>query len=646
MLTLWSIRANSLNLLYSFMVKISGNTGPVNGPSETPALSLKDKLDLLPQDSGCYLFKDERGKIIYVGKAKVLRNRVRSYFTGGSDGRYQYEKLIARIRDLEIIVTADEVEALVLEANLIQRHRPRFNIDVRHDRSYPYLKVTTEPFPRVFLTRFPEGKGAKYYGPLTDVTRVRDTLNALRQACKIRTCNLKITSNSIKNRKHKICLEYHIGNCDGPCEGLVEKDEYLEGLDKLVKTLHGKGEELIEWLEAHMKALSKEMKYEEAARVRDQLISAQKLATKQQKLTADLNDRDVFGFAREDNDGCIAILRIRNGRLVGREHSTLTRLEGISGHEILSRYLTEYYMPEMRVIPKQILLPVSLPAEVREPVYTFLRRKRDGAVEMRKPERGDYTRLISLANRNASMLLQEFRLAKEKRDRLPQSLQSLQAVLDLPDPPMVIECFDNSNLFGTHPVASMVQFKNARPMKREYRHYRIKTVVGIDDFASMREVVGRRYKRLRAEEKDMPDLVLIDGGIGQVNASREVLDRMNLRHLPLVGLAKRFEEIVLPGDRDNVITLPKSSSALKLLMQIRDEAHRFAITFHRRLRSQTVATSLVTLPGIGEAKAKALLKHFGSLKRLKEATPKQIAEVPGFSEESGKKLLEILHGSE
>ncbi len=625
------------------MSKKTGKTDPHEPSAPEPELRLDEKLELLPKEPGCYLFKDEHGKVIYIGKAKVLRNRVRSYFTGGSDGRYQYEKLVARIRDLEVIVTADEVEALVLEANLISKHRPRFNIDVRHDRSYPYLKVTKEPYPRVFLTRFPEKKeAARYYGPLTDVTRTRDTLNALRQACKIRTCNLSINAAGIRDKKHKICLEYHIGNCEGPCVGLVDRERYNDGVEKLIQTLHGKGEGLIAWLEDHMKELASLRKFEEAARVRDQLQSAQKLTTKQQRMTADLNDRDVFGFAREDNDGCIAVLHIRNGRLVGREHSTLSRLEGSAAHEILARFLAEYYLPEMRRIPRQVLLPVKLPREEREPVFTFLRRKRDAAVELRKPQRGELTRLVALADRNAEMLLQEYRLAKAKRDRLPQSLQGLQAVLDLPEPPTVIECFDNSNIFGSYPVAAMVQFRNARPVKKEYRHYRINGVDGIDDFASMREVVGRRYARLVKEQKDLPDLVLIDGGIGQVNAARQILNEMDLNHLPVAGLAKRHEEIVLPGGKDNVITLAKSSSALKLLMRIRDEAHRFAITFHRRLRSGGIASTLTGMPGIGEAKARALLKHFGSLKRLKEATPEQVAEVPGFSVEGGRALLDKL----
>ncbi len=616
-----------------------------------PLLTIRDRLRLLPKDPGCYLFKDKYGKVIYVGKAKVLRNRVRSYFSGKSDGRYQFDKLVAKIHDFETIVTINEMEALVLEAGMIRKYRPRFNIDVRDDRSYPYLKVTTELFPRIFLTREPRGKNAKYYGPLTDVMRIKDTVFALRRACKVRTCNLRITEESIRRKKHKVCLEYHIGNCEGPCEGLVAPDNYGKEVHRLIDTLHGNSSQLRVLLEERMKKYATNKKYEEAARVRDQLYALQSLIQRQEKLAADIQDRDVFGLAQEDQYGCVAVMRIRNGKLVGRDHSFLSRMRGYSSKEVWTNFIAGYYEPELRHIPSQVLLPEKLDAEDKNLLLEFLSEKRGKKVNIRVPQRGDLVRIVELAKHNAELLLGEHLQAKAKQERIPHSLITLKEHLNLPDLPRIIECFDNSNLFGTHPVAAMVRFKNARPEKREYRHFRIKNVEGIDDFASMREVVERRYTRLLGEEAELPDLVLIDGGIGQVNAARKILDGLGLEYVTTVGLAKRLEEIVFPrvskndskAVTGNVITLPKTSSALKLLMYIRDEAHRFAITYHRKLRAKaSISTTLTTIPGIGESKAKALIRHFGSLKRLKEANPADISEVPGFSEQGGKELLERL----
>ena len=619
----------------------SGGGGDVDS-AKPETLSLKEKLEILPSEPGVYIFRDAKGKVIYIGKAKVLRNRVRSYFSGGPDGRYQYDLLISRIADLETIVTDSEIGALILEANLIRRHHPRFNIEVRDEHTYPYLKVTREPYPRVFLTRQPKDDDAKYYGPLSDVARVRETVGELRKACQIRTCSLKISGKSIAAKKHKLCLEYDLGNCGGPCVGLVGEEEYGAGVERMVKTIHGKSGELIGFLERRMKKLSAELNFEEAARVRDRIAVAKQLSQHQKVLSRSSENQDVFGMAQEDQDGCIAVLKIRDGRLVGRTRSFLSRLGDRDSGEIWSRFLADYYLPQTRIVPERVVLPVELPGEESGVLREFLERRREGKVELAVPKRGSKARLVELARHNAELLLAEHRLAKAKQDRIPHSLKMLQEHLELEKLPQVIECFDNSNLLGTHPVAAMVRFRDARPEKSQYRHYRIKTVEGIDDFASMQEVVGRRYRRLLEEGGDLPDLVLIDGGIGQINAARKVLDDLGLMGLPAVGLAKRLEEIIQPGAPGS-ITLPKTSSALKLLMRIRDEAHRFAITFHRRLRlGSTVSGALTSVDGIGEAKARALLRRFGSLKRLKQATPEQIAEVPGFSVEGGRRLLEEL----
>ncbi|MCB2200759.1 excinuclease ABC subunit UvrC [bacterium] len=619
-----------------------GNPKPRSEEKITPPSSatLEQKLELLPREPGVYIFRDDKGKIIYIGKAKVLRSRVRSYFSGRDDGRYQFPLLVARIADLETIVTDNEVEALILESTLIRRHRPRFNIDVRNDTTYPYLKVTREPYPRVFLTRQPKSDGSKYYGPLTEVKQAKETVNVLRKVTHIRTCNLNITDESIREGKHKVCLEYHLGNCLGPCEGLQSEDEYKQGLQLMVDAVHGKAAPLIDTLEGRMKDYSSKLMFEEAAKTRDQMERTRSLVIRQKVSNLDELNRDIFGYSQEDRDAVIAVLRMRAGRIIGRTHSYLSRFENADRAEIWARYLAEFYVNDSRSVPDEIILPDE-PGESDEwmPLLTYLDDKLGKKVKWITPQRGDKHRLQELATHNAELLLKERIQAKAARDRTPHSLISLAEHLKLENPPRVIECFDNSNLFGQHPVAAMVRFEDARPKKSEYRHYKIKTVIGIDDFGSMQEVVGRRYRRLLKENADMPDLILIDGGKGQVNAARRIADNLGLKQVPVIGLAKRLEEIVFPGSTDP-ITLPLTSSALKLLMQIRDETHRFAITYHRKLRgSAQISSTLESIDGIGESAAKALLKHFGSLKRLKEATPEQIAQVKGFSLTRAKKLV-------
>jgi len=622
-----------------------GEKIPEPSDDSTGDPTLQQKLEMLPTDPGVYLFRDSRERVIYVGKAKNLRSRVRSYFSGRDDGRYQFGNLVRSIAGLEMIVTDNEVEALILEKTLIRRHHPRFNIDVREVTTYPYLKVSREPYPRVFLTRNPKEDGSKYYGPLSDVIRAKDTVSALRKACHIRTCNLNITAESIQQKKHRVCLEYHIGNCLGPCEGLVSNEQYISELQHLVDAVNGRGQGLVAILEQRMKDHAAKMEYEEAARVRDQIEQTKALGTRQKVITLEDINRDVFAFVQEDRDGCMAALRMRHGRIIGRTHSFLTRAEGHRRGELWTHLLADFYLQHTRDVPDEIFLPQPLEGEEAGVLQSFLDERAGHRVNVVIPQRGEKHRLLELANRNAELLLAERREAKAREERLPHSLKMLAEHLRLEQPPRSIECFDNSNLFGQQPVAAMVRFKDARPEKSQYRHYRIKTVTGIDDFASMQEVVGRRYRRLLAEDAVLPDLVLIDGGVGQVNAARKILDQLDLKQLPCVGLAKRLEEIVFPGG--GTITLPRTSSALKLLMQIRDETHRFAITYHRKLRqSAQVSSTLESLPGIGSAKAQALLKHFGSLKRLKEATAAQVAEVPGFSRKGGEQLLRRLRGEE
>jgi excinuclease ABC subunit C len=605
-------------------------------------LSIKEKLNLLPKEPGVYIFRDIHKKIIYIGKAKILRNRVRSYFSGRDDGRAQYPQLVARIHDLETIVTDTEVAALVLEATLIRRHRPKYNIDMRDDKSYPYLKVTKEPFPRIFLTRQPKEDKSKYYGPLTEVTQARDTIDALKKACTIRSCNLKITKTSIKQKKHKLCLEYHIGNCMGPCVGLQSESEYSDSVNLMVDSIYGRGAKLIEMLNQRMKKYSSGLHFEEAAKVRDQIERTKNMAVRKKIISKDTLNRDIFGIAQEDNYGCIVVIKVREARVVGRSFTHLSRLTGVTRASVWANFLVDYYLSETRMVPNELILPDDLDKDDEKLLLEYLKETRGRKINLTRPVRGERVKLMDLATHNAELLLAERLEAKKKSERIPHSLQMLQEHLNLEKIPKIIECFDNSNLFGQFPVASMVQFKDARPNKGQYRHYKIKTVVGIDDFASMKEIVGRRYSRLVSEKADLPDLVLIDGGIGQVNAAKRILDSLGLQEVMVIGLAKRLEEIVFPFSTET-ITLPKTSSALKLLMHLRDEAHRFAITFHRKLRGDAqVSSTLESLGGIGKSKARVLLKHFGSLKRLKNASIEDIGQVEGFSNISAKKLFDQL----
>ncbi|MBS1912650.1 MAG: excinuclease ABC subunit C [Bacteroidetes bacterium] len=592
-------------------------------------LTLQEKLDNLPTDPGVYQYRDRDGKVIYVGKAKNLRNRVRSYFQNGRLRDAKTTALIRKIADLEVIVTDSAVEALILEDTLIKKLRPRYNVMLRDDKTYPYIRVTNEPFPRVFATRKIIRDGSRYFGPYTDVKFVRYMLKTLRSIFPIRSCDLNLTEETIAAGRFKVCLDYHIGKCEGPCEGYVGRAHYEEMIRQVMQVLNGKTRGLERTLEQEMGFLAEAMRFEEAAVMRNRLQKLREYSGKQKIVTDDLVDRDVIAYAAEDDDACAVIFRIRDGKLTGKQHHYLSGVLEMPREEILRNIIERHYTATDS-IPEEIFLPFDLDDD-QEIIERFLTDKRgEGRVQVVVPKIGDKQKLVTMTQTNAKFLLDELKLQRMKRsDMVPRPVQSLQRDLRLKNPPRRIECFDNSNIHGTDPVSSMVCFVDGRPRRSEYRKYRVRTVVGANDFATMKEVVGRRYSRVMKEGTALPDLIVIDGGKGQVAAAMEVIRELGLEHIPLIGLAKRLEEIVIPDQRDTVL-LPKSSSSLRLLQYIRDEAHRFAITFHRSLRSRRLLQSeLTNIAGIGPKTVAKIFETFGSVRGVQGATLEQLQEQLG-----------------
>ncbi len=600
---------------------------------------LRERLSALPNLPGVYLFKNKKKQIIYVGKAKSLRHRVLSYFSSGDDGRAQYQQLVAAIDDFEIILTRDEVEALTTEANLIRLYRPRYNVDLRDDRTFPFLQITRETFPRVFLTRKPDKKRADCYGPFTDVRATRHLLRTLTGILHIRTCKLPLTPQKIKEEKFNLCLDYHINRCEGPCVGFVDREQYRKGLDRFVLFLKGHHEEILEQLELEMLELSSELKFEEAAVIRDKLRASKQFSDRQRRIGEKPINRDIIGIAREDHYAAFSVIRVRNGRIVGQSPFYMDRTSGMSDGDLIEAFIVRHY-DLIDEIPSEICLPVA-PTDI-ESLAIYIHRQAQKRVQLLVPQRGEKRKFIDLAIVNAEQMLLEQRIMAEKRDFTPRAVKSMQEDLRLPTSPLLIEAFDISNLHGSDSVASLVSFRKGKPWKSGYRIFKIKSVEGIDDFASIGEAVSRRYSRLKkdiAKDKDdesekftFPDLILIDGGKGQLSSAKRAMDELNLSDIPVIGLAKRLEEIYFPGHSDPM-TLPKRSSSLRLLQQIRDEAHRFAVTQHRNLRGKRqIRSKLDGITGIGPVKKQALLRKFGSLKRIAAAEASEIAKIRGMNQ--------------
>jgi len=587
---------------------------------------LENKLKNLPSEPGVYQFINDKGKVIYVGKARNLRSRVRSYFHTGFINA-KTEVLVNKITDFELVVTDSEVEALVLENNLIKELKPRYNVNLKDDKSFPLIKVTNEPYPKVFSTRRVIKDGSRYFGPYTSVKSMKSALRMINQIFRIRSCNYDINDESISKKKFKVCLDYHIKKCDGPCEGLISEKVYNEMVDEVVKLLRGKTDDLIKELEVKMNSAALEMQFEKAAVMRDKLEQLKVISSKQKIVSDDFEDRDVISIAFEDKDSSCSIFNVRNGKLVGKKQLDL-KLKG--GEELPEIYNSsiKFYYTEHTEIPKEILLETQ-PSD-SEILLEWLNLRSEKKVKFIIPQRGELKSLVRMCKENAILQLKEIQLQKMKKEgNLPYALSALQRDLRLPELPASIECFDISNIQGSDAVASMVVFVNGKPKKSEYKKFIIKSVEGPDDFASMQEVIRRRYSRLLNESTPLPDLIMVDGGKGQLSSAVEVLNNLGIKHFNIIGLAKRLEEVFFPGNSE-AESIPKTSSGLKLLQQIRDEAHRFAITFHRIRRSKrTIKTELTDIKGIGVSTARKLLKELGSLETIKNTEPEKLIELVG-----------------
>ncbi|NOZ75643.1 MAG: excinuclease ABC subunit C [FCB group bacterium] len=600
-------------------------------------MELADKIKQVPRRPGVYRFLNTDGTIIYIGKAKNLRNRVRSYFQKNKYQTAKNQSLISRIADVEWIVVDSEVEALLTEANLIKEHKPRYNIDLKDDKSFPYIRITKEPFPQVFLTRDVVRDGSTYFGPYTDVFLLKQSLKAIHKIFTIRSCSYRLDAKTITKGKVTLCLDYHIKKCGGPCEGKTSTETYNEMIQRVKQFLHGHTKPTEDYLHHAMVRASQDLRYEDAAIHRDQLNAVRAFKERQRKVAADFGDRDVFAFWQENDYGVGVILRIRQGRLLGREK--LSFRGGDGPEQVLASLMTRFYL-ESDWIPGDISLPLK--PEAGEEIRNWLKSKRRKSVRFHVPQRGEKAREIRLAEQNAKLLVGEWELARKKRqDYVPNSVASLQDDLQLNAPPRRIEAFDISHLGGTDTVASMVCFKDGKPRKSEYRKFTVKTVTGIDDFASMREVVYRRYKRAVDEDQILPDLILIDGGKGQLSMAVSALRELGLTTVPVVGLAKRLEEVFVPGESEPK-SIAKHSPGLILLRRVRDEAHRFAINYQRQKRKKRVTTSVFeTIPGMGHKRVELLLSKYASLRDMGEATPEEVHQTTGLPMKLAEKIVAL-----
>jgi len=589
---------------------------------------LAEKLSHLPDKPGVYLMKDSHGRIIYVGKAVNLKNRVRSYFQASRGHSPKTLALVSRIADLEFIVTASEIEALILECNLIKKHRPKYNISLRDDKSFPYVKVTVnEPYPQVYVTRRVTKDGARYFGPYTDAGAVHETIALVRRLFPLRTCR--------KLDAPRPCLQHHIKRCLAPCAGKVDEQTYGEMVRAVLLLLEGRSDDVVKELKRRMAAAAANLEFERAARLRDQVAAVEKVIEKQNIVTG-AGDQDAVGLARSAAGTCAQVFFIRSGKLVGREHFLLSGGEDETDEAVLTAFVKQYYS-QAAFIPREVLLPLALPE--RELLAEWLSGLKGGRVRVEAPKRGTKRDLVVMAADNAAAVLKEqaARLAADTA-RTAGAVAELAGYLDLPAPPARIECFDISHIQGAETVASMVVFEDGVANKDEYRRYKLRTVEGKpDDFRSMAEVLGRRF---RGAAGPLPGLVIIDGGKGQLSAALEVIRGLGFT-MPVIGLAKEFEHIFREGEREPLV-LPRNSQARFLRQRIRDEAHRFAITYHRKLRTRRNLVSVLDhVLGIGPIRRKALWEHFGSLAKIKAAGVEELAAVPGMTRPAAEAVHEF-----
>jgi len=575
--------------------------------------SLKNKIPNVPKKPGVYQFINDKGEIIYIGKAKDLRVRVRSYFQKNKYQTPKNQSMIKRISDLEWIVVSSEVEALLTEANLIKENRPHYNINLKDDKSFPYIRITKEPYPRIFITREIIKDGSRYFGPYTDVYVLRRSLKAVHKIFPIRSCDFLLDKNTIQSLKVDLCLDYHIKKCDGPCQGLVSKEEYNKMIKRVVSFLQGRTTETELYINDQMLKAANETRYEDAGMYRDQLNAIKNFKDRQRKIAADFDDRDVIALSRKENMCVSVIVRIRNGRIHSREKISMN-ISDQTDEDIIELVITQFYL-NSDFIPK-VLNVYKMPTN-KEQLINWLKEKRNGSVLIKVPIKGDKAREIRLAEQNAKLLLGEWIINRTKRRELiPKMIHQLQEDLQLKISPRKIEAFDISHLGGEDTVASMVSFIDGKPKKSEYRKYKIKGVNGIDDFAAIREVVLRRYRKLKDEKLSFPDLILIDGGKGQLNMAISALRELGLDYLLVIGLAKRLEEVFIPGNSD-AQSISKNSPGLILLRRIRDEAHRFAITYQKQRRNKKVRKSIFdSVNGMGPKRIQTLLSSFKGIENI------------------------------
>ena len=598
--------------------------------------TVKEKLKHIPRDAGVYQFINSQNNIIYIGKAKNLRNRIKSYFRSKKDMSVKNITMLKHIENFEWIVVSNEVEALLTEANLIKRHKPKYNIDLKDDKTYPFIKITNEPYPQIFITRKVLKDGAKYYGPFTDVNQLRKIMKMLSTVFPIRSCTYMINDLVIEQGKISLCLDYHINKCEGPCEGLVSNEHYMKMVERIKKFIKGQTQETELYIKDLMELASKKQKYELAGMYRDQLFAIQSFKQKQKLVSSKFDDRDVIALSKQGLIGIAVILRIRNGRIISREKLALKQLDSLDCIN-LSSIITRFYF-NSDLIPLEISLQ-NKPINEKE-LKMWLTEKRKKKVKFIYPKRGEKAKELRVTYQNAKLLLGEWILKKQKRkNQVPKILEQLRNDLHLDKPIKRIEAFDISHLGGTNTVGSMVCFINTKPKKSEYRRFNVKSVDGIDDFSSIREIVYRRYKRVKDQSLILPDLILIDGGKGQLNMAQSALKDLNLDHIPIVGLAKRLEEIFIPGFK-HAQSISKQSTGLILLRGIRDEAHRFAISFQRKKRKKSLVKSpFEDIQGMGEKRLGKLLRSFSGPDIISTLTPEVINGETGIPLKIAKEII-------
>jgi excinuclease ABC subunit C len=601
-------------------------------------MHLKEQLKILPAKPGVYLFKDNLGKVIYVGKASSLRNRVGSYFSSSAKLSSKLERLVDRISDLEAIVTDSEYEALILENNLIKKYRPTYNVLLKDDKTFPYLKIDLKnDWPTVRITRRFHKDGDRYFGPYVSAYSLKQTMKLIRKIFPFRSCNRTITGKDARP-----CLEYHIKSCLGPCIGAISQEDYYDVIKQVVLFLEGKQELLIQDLKHKMEEASRQLQYEKAALLRDQIKAIENVVENQRIAVTVRGDEDAIALAQTKDLAYMEIFFIRNNKLMGRDYVLLDGVRDEEPDQIMTSFVKQYYSSTSSIPP---LILLQFPIDEPDVISRWLSNQRGASVKLRVPQRGIKKQLINIVEENARQGLALYQAKQSKIIESALVLEELKDRLGLPRMPLRIEGYDISNIRGNQAVGSMAVFSKGLSKRAHYRRFRIKTVSGIDDYAMIQEVLHRRFKRsLAADEKwsAMPDLILIDGGKGHLNAALEILKELGLDSIPAASLAKEKEEVFVPG-RSEPLNIPRTSAALHLLQRVRDEAHRFALGYHRKLRhKESLASALDSIPGIGPKRKKALLKKFGSVRSIKEASIDELSQVPGITGKLAEKVKEYL----